>query len=281
MKTKRDTVRPRTNKTKTIKQPTKTIENWLIVNDIHASVNQEQDETALAAMEDFASSKRWDGYANLGDLTDFSIISKHTKNKNDLRAMEKGRILEELRAADTILTRHEKIIRGNNSSAQMVYLAGNHEARLDAYIDQHPELEGMIEIPKVLNLNQRRIQYVDAWGKGELFQLGNVFLHHGLYTSEHAAKRMVQNFNRNILFGHCHSYQGFSSYGYRSSDVLVGASLGCLCKIPQRYLNGAPTKWCHMVTVLHVEPLSGNFWFQPIQIHSGKLCYDGKLYGGK
>jgi hypothetical protein len=222
-------------------------------------------------------SERWDGWLQLGDLMDLSIISSHSAGK--LRELECGRILAEYQVADDILSRHATILRKNNPNARMVYLSGNHEHRqLGRYLDLHPELTGMIEIPHWLKLEQRKIEWIDSWGAGKLFQLGRAWFHHGLYTSQNAAKRMVECFNRNIFFGHCHTYQVHSIHGYRAEDVLIGASLGCLCKIPQKYLHGAPTRWCHMVTVFHVEPSTGQFWFNPIQIREGKLCYDGKLF---
>ncbi|MGO9399901.1 MAG: hypothetical protein ACLP19_18970 [Xanthobacteraceae bacterium] len=93
--------RPKKNKNK--------IERWIIVPDIHASVDGEHDANALAVVEEFMASRRWDGYLNLGDLIDFGIISSH--NFGNLRAVEGGRILEEYKVADAILTKHEKIIR--------------------------------------------------------------------------------------------------------------------------------------------------------------------------
>ncbi len=69
----------------------------------------EHDADSLAAVEDFMKSRHFDGYLNLGDLIDFSIISLHNIGK--LREIENGRILEEYKVANNILTRHEKIIR--------------------------------------------------------------------------------------------------------------------------------------------------------------------------
>jgi hypothetical protein len=93
--------------------PKKTkIERWIILPDIHASVSGEHDANALACVEEFMASQKWDGYLNLGDLLVFGIISSH--NIGNLREVEGGRILEEYRVADAILTKHEKIIRGNN-----------------------------------------------------------------------------------------------------------------------------------------------------------------------
>jgi hypothetical protein len=188
--------------------------------------------------------------------------------------------LEEYRVADAILSRHEKIIRGNNPKARMVLLEGNHSFRIEAYIDQHLELEGMIEVEKLLRLNERRIEWVRSWSEGELFQLGNCFFHHGLYLGDFHSKQMAVKFKRNILYGHTHDLQVYSSYGYRADHVTIAASLGCLCKIPQKYLHGAPTRWTQAVTVFEFEPSTGNFWFNPIRICNHRLTFNGMIFEG-
>ncbi len=266
--------RPRIHYDKKSKQ--QDIETWIIVPDIHASVRGEHDADALATVAEFMESRRFDGYLNLGDLIDFSIISSH--NIGNLKAVEGGRILEEYRVADAILTQHEKIIRTNNPKAKMVYLEGNHEYRIQRYIEAHPELEGMLEVDKVLNLAKRRIDWVRSWSKGELFRLGNCSFHHGLFCNDTHAKKMVQRFGRSILYGHTHDLQIYSSHGYPADNVLIGASLGCLCRIPQQYLRGAPTRWAQAITIFEYDTSRGDFWFHPIRLNNHKIIFDGRIY---
>ena len=73
----------------------------------------------------------------------------------------------------------------------MVYLEGNHENRIEPYIDAHPAMEGLIEVDKALDLNKRRMKWVRSWSKGELFTLGNCSFHHGLFCNDHHAKKMI------------------------------------------------------------------------------------------
>lgn len=270
-----------TKKNKKLQRPRPTkknnIERWIVLPDIHASVDGEHDANALATVEEFIASRRWDGYLNLGDLIDFSIISSH--NIGNLRAVEGGRILEEYKVADAILTRHEKIIRTNNPQARMIYLEGNHEFRIERLIDANPALEGSLEVEKVLDLNKRRIEWIRSWSKGELFTLGNCAFHHGLYCNDHHAKKMVQRFGKNILYGHVHDQQSYSSHGHPAENVLIGASLGCLCKVPQQYLRGSPTRWVQAITIFEYDTVSGEFWFNVICLCDHKLVFDGEVYG--
>lgn len=253
------------------------IERWIVLPDIHCSVAGDHDANALATVEDYMKSQTWDGYLNLGDLINFDIISSH--NTGNLRAVEGGRILEEYKVADKILTRHTDIIRANNPKARVVYLEGNHSYRITRYINANPSLEGMLEVPTVLKLAERNIEWIPSWSEGQLFELGNCAFHHGLYTNDGHSKKMVTRFNRNILYGHTHDIQMYLSHGHRASDVLIGASLGCLCKIPQRYLNGAPTRWVQACTVFEWDTSTGDFTFNVIRINDHKLIYNSEVYG--
>src|SRR5579862_2762600 len=150
--------RPRQTKTTTTKNDDRRIERWLILPDIHASVAGDHDIAALQTVEAFMADQKWDGYLNLGDLIDFGIISAH--NTMNLREVEGGRILEEYRVAEHILTRHEKIIRDNNPAARLVYLEGNHEYRIERLIDANPAMEGVLEVEKVLPLQKLGIEWI-------------------------------------------------------------------------------------------------------------------------
>lgn len=150
--------------------------------------------------------------------------------------------------------------------------------RIQRYIDAHPELEQMLEIPTVLNHAKRRIEWVPSWSQGELFTLGNCSFHHGLFCNDHHAKKMVQRFNRNICYGHTHDIQTYSAHGYPANNVLIGASLGCLCKIPQRYLRGSPTRWVQAITIFEYDTATGQFWFNPIRLIDHQLIFDGVRY---
>jgi hypothetical protein len=157
-------------------------------------------------------------------------------------------------------------------------LEGNHDYRIERYLDLHPELSGMLEVDKVLRLKERGIRWVKSWSEGEIFSLGKCWFHHGLFCNDHHAKKMLQRFNHSILYAHVHDIQLYSSHAYRPQDVMIAASLGCLCKIPQRYLRGAPTRWSQAVTLFTFDKATGHFQFDILRLNDHKLIHDGKVY---
>ena len=136
----------------------------------------------------------------------------------------------------------------------------------------------MLEVDKVLRLKERGIRWIKSWSEGQVFELGRCWFHHGLFATDHHAKKMLQRFNHSILYGHTHDIQFYSSHGYRPSDVLLAGSLGCLCKIPQRYLRGALTRWSQAITLFTFDKASGDFQFDVLRLHDHKLIADNKVW---
>src|SRR5262245_65877354 len=99
---------------------------------------------------------RFDGWINIGDFLDFDCISSH--NLNNLRAVENKRIFADYEAAATILDRHQTIIRKKNKNARFVLIEGNHDERMERYINANPACEGMLEVPVALELKRRGVE---------------------------------------------------------------------------------------------------------------------------
>src|SRR5262249_17216541 len=111
--------------------------------DLHAP---DHDTRSLATVNRFMQENGpWDFLIYLGDVLDMNCISSH--NENNLRAVEGQRLLSDYKIADEeILKPHERIIRGANPAARIAWLEGNHEQRIERYIDANPQMEGLIEL---------------------------------------------------------------------------------------------------------------------------------------
>lgn len=219
---------------------------------------------------------RFDIYLQIGDFLDFDCISSH--NKNNLRAVEGKRLMLDYKVAGEILDRHQALIRQNNPDAKFFILEGNHEHRIEKYIDANPALEGMVEVPTALEFGRRKIQWVPFWSKGKRLEIGKATFIHGKYTNEFHAKKHVSRYGRNIFYGHTHDVQAFSAEMIGEGSTLVGQSLGCLCK-PQGYMHGGPDKWQQAVTIFEFFP-DGNFTYNVIRIFKHRFIYNGKIYEG-
>lgn len=233
------------------------------------------DKKTMKVVEDFMADHTWDYYLNIGDFMDFDSISTHSRGK--LRQIEGKRVLKDYEIGNQILDRHQGIVRKNNKDAQFILLEGNHEYRIERYLEELPQLAGMLEVEKGLNLEERGFEWVRCYEKGQDFQLGKAHFHHGIYTSTHHAKKHVQTWGTNIFYGHLHDTQQYSLSRKGVNDTVVGQSLGCLCEYNQQYMKGRPSNWQQAFAVFYFQP-NGYFTYNIIRIFNHKFIANGKLY---
>lgn len=235
-----------------------------------------QDNESLAAVEKYMKSQKFDYYINLGDFLDLDCISSH--NKNNLRQVEGKRILKDYEEANKILDRHQKIVRKNNPKAKFYLLEGNHEYRIERYIDANPQLEGMVEVEKGLRLDERGFEYIRCCKTGEHLSIGEANFHHGIYTTKYHTNKMVENFGSNIFYGHTHDIMSFSKVLRGKDQTIVGQSLGCLCQYEQSYIKKNPTNWQQGFGIFYFFP-NGFFTYYTPRIFNGRfVAPDGKVF---
>lgn len=234
------------------------------------------DKKTLAAVEEFMASRNWDYYIQVGDFLDFDCISSHNKNK--LREIEGKRLFKDYEVGNEILDRHQEIVRKNNADAQFVLLEGNHEVRVESYLDANPQLEGMVEVEHGLKLKERGFKWVRCYHKGEIFKLGKANFHHGQYTTKYHANKMVENFGDNIFYGHTHDVMCYPKVLRGKDKTIVGQSLGCLCQYEQPYMKGRPSNWQQAFGIFYFFP-NGYFTYDVPRIFNHKFIVDGEVFG--
>ena len=237
------------------------------------------DPKSLKAVEEYMADEFWDEYVNLGDFIDFDLISSFNESKPRLT---QGKTLASvLGDAMSVLDSQVKAARKKNPKCKMTILEGNHDYRLEAYLDKHPELEDLLDLPSLLRLKENKIKWVRSHSKGELYKIGKAYFHHGLFASKYHAARMVDYYGCNIFYGHTHDVQEYSKVLHGKDKTIKGKSLGCLCSYDQDYLRGRPTNWQQAITVFYFFP---NGFFQevtvPIYNHRFIGPTNGKIYDG-
>jgi len=211
-----------------------------------------EDGSAMRAIEKYVASQRFDEWIDLGDYLDFDFISRH--NIGELRLNAGKKFEEHYAYGREVLDRRLAAIRRKNKDAKMTMLEGNHDWRPESYIDKHPELEGTLEVERGLELRDRGVEWVRSWRDGTLYRVGEAFFTHGLYTGTHHTKKMVEAYCVNIFYGHVHDVQAYSKVMHGRGKVVVGQSLGCLCREDLSYIGNNPKNW---------QLAFGEFWFRP------------------
>ncbi len=245
--------------------------------DIHCP---HEDTKTLAAVLEYAKSETWDTCILIGDLVDMNCISRFTRKSERERAGET--IFDEYEHTNAVLDRIQKAVRAKNADCEMVLLEGNHENRVEQYINEFPMFEGILEVPKCLRLKERGIKWVPCYQNGKPYRIGHARFHHGLYTNKYHASKMVSHFGTNIFYGHTHDVQEIAWEMQGSDKTIKGKSLGCLCEYDQKYMKGRPSKWQQAFAVFYFYP-DGYFQEQTAAIFRHRFVgpTDGKVYDGR
>jgi predicted MPP superfamily phosphohydrolase len=204
-----------------------------------------------------------------GDILDCGAISHHNKNKpgrtEGLRILSDGQ-----ECARTFIEPLNRI-----EGAKKVYITGNHEDWLQDLVDEQPALEGLVSLQSLLPLNDWTVI-----PQGEHFNLGKLSFVHGdqLAGGEHVAKSAVITAERNIRFGHHHTYQVYTKSSFLDyKNAKNGIAVPCLCTRTPKYGEGKANRWQQGINYGYVWP-DGTFADQVSLIVNGRMVADGRLY---
>lgn len=224
---------------------------------------------AFAFLEDFKPEVLILG----GDMLDCGVVSHHNHGKP-------GRVEGMRLLSDADGCRRDCIQPLETLGAStMVYIIGNHEDWLNDMVDQHPELEGLFDVERLLKL-------APLWQvvpQGKHFSLGKLTFLHGDQikgAGEHCAKAAVTAYERNVRFGHHHTYQVFTKTS--ALDIKLGrtgVAVPCLCTKDPKYQEGKANRWQQGVNFGYILP-DGTFRDYVALIIDGKMVVGGKVYRG-
>ena len=208
-------------------QPTNHMTNkrFLILSDIHVPY---QHKLNLSKAIEYGKKYNPTDVVLLGDVIDCVSISKFLKKSNE-RDFNKE-ILQTRKFLQSL--------RNTFPKANISYLEGNHENRLNKYIlTNASELSNLKELslPSLLQLDKYNIKY---YSEDKILKAGNLVLTHGHLVkgscSSYPARSLFYSTKVSSLCGHCHRE---SMYTCRTIDnkVLKSYSVGCLSTLQPSY----------------------------------------------
>ncbi|KKL52757.1 hypothetical protein LCGC14_2282230, partial [marine sediment metagenome] len=138
----------------------------VILSDVHVDRKGTTSEYRVA--KNYIKRNKPDKIVLAGDFAENEplshwLLSKKVRIKSSTHKDECSAIKKEL----DFLQKH---------CGQLIYLEGNHENWTLQYLEEHPELEGIIDYPSMLNLDERGVEWVP---QHELYWLGKLAVTHG------------------------------------------------------------------------------------------------------
>jgi len=205
-----------------------------------------------------------------GDMLDCGSISHHNDRKpGKVEGLRLVTDAQELRT--TLLVPLER------PGRSLTYIVGNHEDWLNQLVDEHPGLEGFLDVRRLLHLEQWKVV-----PQGGSHALGKLKFIHGDQVSggEHAAKAEVIASEKSVRFGHFHTFQAFTKTS--SLDVKqkhVGMSMPCLCLKGPGYGKGKANRWINGFLFGYLFP-NGHFSDYVVIITENQAVINGEVYRG-
>jgi hypothetical protein len=117
--------------------------------------------------------------------------------------------------------------------------------------------------------------------QGGVSKLGKLHFLHGDQISGRAnpAKWAVESYEKNVRFGHFHTYASHSKIAALSDTGHTGIAVPCLCKKDPNYGGGSPNRWVNGFLYGYVDEKTGHFSDYVVTMVNGKFTAEGKSYG--
>lgn len=244
------------------------VERRLIIPDVHRPAHH---PAAWKVLLDVAKAYRPHEAIIMGDFLDLESLSQHPKNRPDTVKLK-----DELRSGEDGLDELDRVLPRN---VRKWYLAGNHCARAERFEAAFGHLDGMLSIPKGLNLAKRRWQWVTLRQQNR-FVLGPVAYLHGISESKNHAMVHAEQFAprigvRHVIYAHMHATQSAqSNAGYFARCC---GFLGDEQNIAFAYTKGRPTAW--VLSFLLQEVSGRTVTDTEVRIVNGRAVLNGRTYG--
>ena len=202
-----------------------------------------------------------------GDFADFYCVSSHDKNPERENQLE-----SELEAVNKALDELDSI-----GAKRRIFVAGNHEDRLDRYLKTRaPELYSIVRIPELFKLKRRGWEYIPY--KAHV-KIGKLHITHDTGTAGATAHaKALADFQDNVVINHTHR-TGYTVVGNAKGVPHVGAMFGWLGDVKQvDYMHSvkANRDWSLGFGIGYLHP-NGNIHIFPMTIVDYSVVLNGKL----
>jgi predicted phosphodiesterase len=207
------------------------------------------DNIDLGAIELFLKDYKPDILIYGGDFLDFRYLSKFDKEN---KLIIGDNLKKEYVAVGEIIDRHTRLAQPK----EIYFIEGNHEYRMVRYLEKNPVGLGYLEVKNGLEFEKRGIKWIPF---NELLKIGKIYYTHGIYHNMHHAKKHVESYMRNMVYGHTHAIQMYSGPHPTDRPIpYIAKSVGCLCNLNPEYMHNRPNQWAQAFHIAEFET-DGNF----------------------
>jgi len=151
-------------------------------------------------------------------------------------------------------------------------LAGIHDEWLDKFVEKHPYMKDYT-FRKACKIDERGYKYLPY---NKPLKIGKVCFIHGAYTNVYHAKKHLEAYGMNIVYGHTHDIQRHTLT--KLGGTIGSWSMGCIKDMSREqnvWLRGRLHNWQHGFGIIDWFE-NGDFKLEVVEIINGKTTVWGK-----
>jgi predicted phosphodiesterase len=208
-----------------------------------------------------------------GDFIDFYGVSRFDKDPNRALSLQ-----DEIDYGNQLLSE----LRSVAKKAQIIWVEGNHEARLQKYLwSKAAELSSLrsLTIEELFRLEERGIEYVRSKGRSAYTTVGKIMIGHfdvALANSCASEKKLVLKYAETVIQGHTHKLGKFYKTFGDEEKTVVGVGSGCLCGLDPEYCSDPD--WQQGLVLITKVVDENRYFIQDIPIIGHKTLFNNKIY---
>ncbi len=214
-------------------------------------------------------------FINLGDVGEFESVSawKYKRRKRPPLEYMLPLIDKEIKEVNKELDKIDEVLDKVGCKERHI-LAGNHDEWLDAWVEENPFLPEY-KFRNACKWDERGYKYKCY---NEVLTIGKANFIHGGYCGVNHAKKHLEVYGCNIIYGHTHDIQRYSSSRLQDGNI-SSFSMGCLkdrSAEKNRWLRGRLHNWNHAFGIVTWFK-DGSFQLEVIDIIKGKANVWGEF----
>lgn len=238
----------------------------------------QHNQTLLFNVMRYMREHRWDYLVMLGDFLDMDAISHHAFEHRDNRSLEGKRLKRDYADASKILRTLAEIA---GKKCDKTFFVGNHEEWADKFISIYPQLEGFLEPENNLPLKELGFDLIPP---RHAKKIGKITFAHGDvsngamgYSTTYHSKKMLDLYNRNVVYGDKHTLQVFTKISPAGiQETHTAYAIPAMANISPSWAKDRPNSWLNGFATW--EQSDTRFTIHPIvAVHNG-FVIEGKEY---
>ena len=218
-----------------------------------------------------------DIFINLGDVGEWETVSawRYKGKKQPPLEYQLPLIEEEIGGVNEGIDQFDEVLNLVGCTEKYI-CAGNHDEWLNAFVEKYPYMRGYT-FHNACRWEERGYKYLPY---NKPLKIGKLTFIHGAYATVYHAKKHLESYGENIIYGHVHDVQ---RHTLTKLGGTIGAwSMGCLKDMRREkntWLRGRLHNWAHAFAIVDWFT-DGNFRVDVVEIHAGKTTVWGEEIDG-